>query len=140
MDLVPTLEDKDLVLWESNTIVRYLVAQYGEVDAPYRRCRCESKSGKVDGLGDVHARHPFRDVFWNVVRLTPDKQDHAAKEKGIQDCSKLFAIVDAALASAALSVGLKNSAWAIFPLAALPMPGWKCLSSGRIIPHLVYVV
>ena len=27
--LVPCLEDGDLVLWESNAIVRYLVAQYG---------------------------------------------------------------------------------------------------------------
>ena len=27
--LVPCLEDGDLVLWESNAIVRYLAAQYG---------------------------------------------------------------------------------------------------------------
>ena len=28
--LVPTLEDGDVMLWESNTIVRYLGARYGE--------------------------------------------------------------------------------------------------------------
>ena len=28
--LVPTLEDADLVLWESNTILRYLASQYDQ--------------------------------------------------------------------------------------------------------------
>src|SRR5438874_10574035 len=27
--LVPTLEDDDLIVWESNTIVRYLAGRYG---------------------------------------------------------------------------------------------------------------
>ncbi|WP_016588545.1 glutathione S-transferase N-terminal domain-containing protein, partial [Yersinia pestis] len=28
--LIPCLQDKDFILWESNTIVRYLAAQYGQ--------------------------------------------------------------------------------------------------------------
>ncbi|MGV2837420.1 glutathione S-transferase N-terminal domain-containing protein, partial [Pseudomonas shirazensis] len=33
--LVPMLEDDDLVLWESNTIVRYLCAEYGREQGWY---------------------------------------------------------------------------------------------------------
>lgn len=33
--LVPTLEDGDLVLWESNAIVRYLCARYGHASGMY---------------------------------------------------------------------------------------------------------
>jgi len=33
--LVPLLEDGDFVLWESNAIVRYLCAQYGQAQGLY---------------------------------------------------------------------------------------------------------
>lgn len=97
--LVPTLEDKDLVLWESNTIVRYLAAQYGQSTLYIEDAAARAKAERWMDWTTSTLATPFRDVFWNIVRLTPDKQDRAAKEKGIQDCSKLFAIVDAALAS-----------------------------------------
>jgi len=96
--LVPTLEDDDLVLWESNAIVRYLAARYGQstlyIADPAERSRAERwMDWQISSLAG-----PFRDVFWNVVRLPAEQQDHAAKEKGLKDCNRLFAIVDAALA------------------------------------------
>ena len=45
--LVPLLRDdeSDLILWESNAIVRYLAAQYGQkrlwIDSPARRAEAE---------------------------------------------------------------------------------------------------
>jgi hypothetical protein len=54
--LVPLLKDAttDIVLWESNTIVRYLAAQYGQnrlwVESPAERAQ-----GEVDGLGQRFA-------------------------------------------------------------------------------------
>ena len=96
--LVPTLEDGDLVLWESNAIVRYLAARYGQASLhiadPAARADAERwMDWQISSLSG-----PFRDVFWNVVRLPADKQDKAAREKGLVDCSRLFGIVDAALA------------------------------------------
>ena len=97
--LVPTLEDGELVLWESNTIVRYLAAQYGRstvwIDDPAAR----AKSEKWMDWATSTLATPFRDVFWNVVRRTPDQQDPIAMDKGRDSCSSLFTIVDAALAS-----------------------------------------
>ena len=46
--LVPLLRDdeSDLILWESNAIVRYLAAQYGQkrlwIDSPARRAEAEN--------------------------------------------------------------------------------------------------
>jgi glutathione S-transferase len=97
--LVPTLEDRDLVLWESNTIVRYLAAQYGQSTLYIEDAAARANAEKWMDWATSRIAAPFAGVFWNVVRLTPDKQDHAAKEKGRRDCSQLFSIADAALAS-----------------------------------------
>lgn len=97
--LVPTLEDADLVLWESNTIVRYLAAQYGQATLYSEDAGERAKAERwMDWMTSTVAA-PFRDVFWNVVRLTPDKRDNAAIEKGLQDCGRLFAIADKVLAT-----------------------------------------
>jgi glutathione S-transferase len=96
--LVPTLEDKELVLWESNTIVRYLAAQYGQstlyVDDPASRAKSERW---MDWATSTLAG-PFRDLFWNRVRMSAEERDDAAMEKGLKACSGLFGTVDAALA------------------------------------------
>lgn len=97
--LVPTLEDGDLVLWESNTIVRYIAAKYGDSELFISDAGQRAQAERWMDWTTSSLALPFRDVFWNVVRLTPDKQDHAAKEKGLQTCCKLFAMVDETLAS-----------------------------------------
>ncbi len=105
--LVPTLEDKDLVLWESNTIVRYLAAQYGQSTLYFEDAATRAKAERWMDWATSTLAAPFRDVFWNLVRQTPDKRDHAAVERGLQACSELFAIVDATLASQPYLSGAK---------------------------------
>ncbi|EBT2407459.1 glutathione S-transferase family protein [Salmonella enterica] len=79
--LVPLLKDDetDLLLWESNAIVRYLAAQYGQnrlwVDNPAHRV-----------------------ILMGLVRTPPEKRDQAAIEAGIEKCDSLFALLDDALA------------------------------------------
>ncbi|MCX8279415.1 glutathione S-transferase [Phyllobacterium sp. 0TCS1.6C] len=97
--LVPTLEDGDLTLWESNTIVRYLAARYAPstlfINDPAERAKAERW---MDWTTSTVAA-PFRDVFWNVVRYGPDQRDQAALERGLDSCGKILAIADEALAS-----------------------------------------
>ena len=134
--LVPTLEDKDLVLWESNTIVRYLVAQYGDSRRSTSKMPLQEQSGKVDGLGDVHARQPLPRRLLECVRLTPENAIMRPRKKGFRTaagCSR--SLMPPLPSSPTCLVKIRRGRHS--PLAALPMPGWKCLSSGRIIPHLV---
>jgi glutathione S-transferase len=104
---VPTLEDDDLVIWESNTIVRYLAAQYGQstlaIDDPKDRAQAEKWMDWV--LSRLAG--PFVDVFWNTVRLPPEKQDAKACAKGLETCGALLAIVDKTLAQQPYLSGAK---------------------------------
>ncbi|MBO0345885.1 glutathione S-transferase [Roseibium sp. CAU 1637] len=95
---IPCLQDGDFVLWESNTIVRYLVRKYGSGDIlPDSLEQWASADRWMDwttfSFGD-----PFKDLFWNMVRTTPDARDHAALEAGLKHCAAQFAVADAVLA------------------------------------------
>jgi glutathione S-transferase len=70
---VPTLEDGDTIIWESNTIVRYLAARYGGArfwsDDPARRAAAEmwmdwahtTMGPEVTGLFHASVRTPEKD-------------------------------------------------------------------------------
>lgn len=96
--LVPCLEDGELVLWESNAIVRYLAAQYGEPALwnPDPRLRAEADKW-VDWMTSSLAA-PFRVVFWNMVRTPAEQRDTEAVAAALTECGKLLAIVDRVLA------------------------------------------
>ena len=96
--LVPTIEDDQLVLWESNAIVRYLAARYGEgvlwSSDPATRATGDRW---MDWTSTTFAS-PYRDVFWNLVRTAPAERDMAAVAAGIARCGHLFGIIEPVLA------------------------------------------
>lgn len=97
--LVPCLEDGELVLWESNAIVRYLAAQYGQGSLweshPAKRAQADKWMDWVTAT----LAAPFRPVFWNIVRTAPEQRDMAAVQASLETCGKLLAIPDQALAT-----------------------------------------
>ncbi len=96
--LVPCLEDGELVLWESNAIVRYLAAQYGEPALWSADPRQRAEADKWMDWVTSSLAAPFRVVFWNIVRTAPEQRDMAAVTAALQECGDLLAIADAALA------------------------------------------
>ena len=80
---MPTLVDGDFVLWESNSIMRYLCLAYGKgtpiyPEAPKRRAG-------VDRWLDwtLSTVQPVdRPVFWAIVRTAPEKQDMGPDPEG----------------------------------------------------------
>ncbi len=76
--LVPTLEDEGFVLWESNSIVRYLAARHGAgtlwPEDPRARAQADCW---MDWMNTVFWP-AFRPLFWNLVR-TPLEQRSAAE-------------------------------------------------------------
>lgn len=98
--LVPLLHDDDtqITLWESNTIVRYLAAQYGQNGLwqanPAKRAQGEKWMDWANGtLSPAH-----RVILMGLVRTPAEQRDHAAIDAGIAQCEKLFTLLDAALA------------------------------------------
>ena len=96
--LVPTLEDGDLVLWESNAIVRYLAARYGKgrlwPEDPGVRARSERW---MDWMQT--SLHPaLTPVFWQLIRTPPERRSQAEIDSGLRKLERLWPMVEETLA------------------------------------------
>ena len=103
--LVPTLEEDDFILWESNTIVRYLAAKYGAgtLDPPDLRARARAQSW-MDWQLSV-AAPAIHGLFWGLVRTPPEKRDPAAIEASREKTLAALKILDAQLAKTRFVAG-----------------------------------
>lgn len=98
--VVPMIEDGDFVLWESNAIVRYLVAQYAPDSA---LCPASPKARAqqdkwMDWTTSTFAS-PFKTVFWGVLRTPAEQQDWDQINAAKAVIEGLLRIVDQTLAS-----------------------------------------
>ena len=104
--LVPTLEEEDgFLLWESNSIVRYLAAKHKspvlEPADPHARGRASQwMDWQLSVCGPA-----ITPVFWGLIRTPPEKRDHAAIEAGKKNTTAAMLMVDAQLAKTAYLAG-----------------------------------
>ncbi|MGF6758650.1 glutathione S-transferase family protein [Paraburkholderia sp. GAS42] len=97
---VPTLVDGDYVLWESNSILRYLVLQYGPPSSLLYPADPKIRAG-IDRWLDwsLSTLQPAeRPVFWSIVRTPAADRDQAALENNVQAVSALWKQLDSHLA------------------------------------------
>jgi glutathione S-transferase len=97
--LVPVLIDDDFVLWESNSICRYLASKAGRVDllpaAPRPRALVERwMDWQATDLNTA-----WRYAFLALVRSTPGFADAAQVETSVGEWNRLMGILDQALAA-----------------------------------------
>ncbi len=94
--LVPTIEDDGFVLWESNSIVRYLAASRNSpllpADPKARAAAERWMDWQLTSLGGMTT------IFWGLVRTPPDKRDAGAIEAARVHMAEKWRIVDAHLA------------------------------------------
>src|SRR4029077_18341350 len=103
--LVPTLEDGHLVLWESNTILRYLAGLHGKgtlepADAQARARAGQWMDWQLSVLGPA-----IHETFWGLVRTPPEKRDLAAIEASKARTTAAIKILHAELARTAYVAG-----------------------------------
>lgn len=103
--LVPTIEDGDLVLWESNAIVRYLSRSYGSgglwPDDP-------REGADADRWMDWQATTltpAMLDAFVHLVRTPVERRDMKLVEASLAKTAPRMAILDAQLADRAFVAG-----------------------------------
>jgi glutathione S-transferase len=97
---VPTLVDGDFVLWESNSIMRYLVLAYAQGSPLYPQAP-KLRAG-VDRWLDwtLSTLQPVdRPVFWALVRTPAEQRDMVAIQKDADAEAVQWRIVDAQLAT-----------------------------------------
>ncbi len=97
---VPTLVEGDFVLWESNSIMRYLARVHGKGSSLYPEAP-QVRAG-VDRWLDwtLSTLQPVdRPVFWALVRTPVEKRDMVAIQKDADAEAEQWRIVEAQLAT-----------------------------------------
>ena len=104
--LVPTLEEEDgFLLWESNSVVRYLAAKHRSVVLEPVDLRARANASKwMDWQLSVAAPAIFG-LFWGLIRTPPDKRNHAEIEDSKKKTTAAMTMVDEQLAKTAYLAG-----------------------------------
>ena len=96
--LVPTLIDGDFILWESNSIVRYLANRYGQGTLEPADPKTRALANQWMDWQMSTFLPAFWDVFHGLVRTPPEKRNHAAIAEAKAKAVALAKIFDAELA------------------------------------------
>lgn len=95
--LIPTIEDGDVMLWESNAILRYLAGRY----APEPMWPADP-AARAQGDKWMDWQFSFanaqRDAFVNLIRRKAEDRDAAALAKSVRQSGEAMLILDRALA------------------------------------------
>ena len=95
--LVPTIEDGEFSLWESNAITRYLCAKYGSglcpVDPQQRALAEQWMDWKLSTVMPM-----MTPIFWGLVRTPEADRDLDAIQRSIERGWKVWRILDRHLA------------------------------------------
>jgi glutathione S-transferase len=132
--LVPTLQDGNLVVWESHAILRYLAAAYGAESLWRSDVR---ERAIVDQWTDWTAttfQPAWISVFWLLVRTPPEQHDRKAIEAAYAKTLSALRILDSHLADrdylagnslsyADIAAGVALYRWFTMELDRPAMPG-----------------
>ena len=113
--LVPTLQDGDLTIWESNTIVRYLAARYGAGKLEPAEWKSRALASQwMDWQLSVVGPAIFG-AFWGLVRTQPEQRDQKAIAASQAKTTEAMQIFDAALAKQPYAGG------SVFSMGDIPL-------------------
>jgi glutathione S-transferase len=103
--LVPTLQDGDFVLWESNTLVRYLCAKYPESGLYPQDLRARFDAERWMDWQQTTLNGAGRRAFIQLVRTPVDQRDALAIAASEAATEPLLALLDAHLAKRPFMAG-----------------------------------
>ncbi|TWT00331.1 glutathione S-transferase family protein [Reyranella sp. CPCC 100927] len=97
---VPVIEDGDVVVWESQAILRYLAARYGQgrfwSDDPAERAQVDRW---MDWSQTALQPDFLNGVFWGYYRTPEAQRNTTAIARSIARCAQHFRQLDAVLAT-----------------------------------------
>lgn len=97
--LVPTIEDDGFVLWESNTICRYLAAKHRNVTLYPDDLRGRADVERWMDWGSTTLGPAIFPAFWGLIRTPADQRDDAAVRASGEKTAAALTILDGQLAS-----------------------------------------
>jgi len=133
--LVPTIEDDDFTLWESNVIVRYLSAKHSAGHLWPDDLRARADADRWMDWQTTNATAAMRDAFWQLVRTPAGERNQAVLQASVQASETKARILDAHLATRPYMTG------EAFTMADIPIAchvnRWYALPIER--PHLPHL-
>lgn len=132
--MVPVIQDDDFILWESNSIIRYLASRYSDANLYPTEARAKAR---VDQWIDWQAsdlNKSWSYAFMSLVRHSPEHQDSDALATACNEWSRHMEILNRQLDStgayvvgsefslADIPIGLSVNRWFETPLAHPDFP------------------
>ncbi len=134
--LVPTLEDGDFILWESQAICRYITEQYGRPPWAPESSLDRALAGQwMDWY--ITKLHPHMTViFWTLIRTKPEERDLKAVNDAVDLAAESWALIDSELKNsdfllgdsptiADIPVGCAVNRWFTLDIDRPPLPSLK---------------
>jgi glutathione S-transferase len=113
--LVPLMSDNGFLLWESHAIVRYLARKYGLGTLCPADAQAAADADRWMEWFSTTLWLNLKPVFWNLVRVPPEKRDMPLVTSSLQLLTAKFQLVDAWLAQRNYVAG------AAFSMGDIPM-------------------
>lgn len=133
--LIPMIEDGELVLWESNAIVRYLAARYASGSLYPQSPALRAQGDKWMDWTSSSLVGPFTTLFIGSVRTPPERRDPALIGEALARCGELLAIADRALADSPYLSG-EQLAMGDIPLGCFAYAWFEMPIVRPELPHL----
>lgn len=130
---VPTIDDDGFVLWESNSIVRYLAMQYAPDLLYGNDVRTFASASRWLDWENNELLPPQHEMVMHLVRLPADRRDPHELEKARQDFLKHLQVAEDQLGRTAhiagdrftygdIPLGIRVHRWHLFGLESPAMP------------------
>ena len=128
--LVPTLEEEDgFLLWESNSVVRYLAGKHDRSgvlepkDPKQRALASQWMDWQLSVVGPA-----IHHAFWGLIRTPPEKRDTAAIKTSQEKTTDAMKMLDARLSKTQYVAGTS------FSYGDIPV-GIMCYRSVQLVPE-----
>ena len=96
---VPVIDDDGFVLWESNTIVRYLAARHGAAGLCPADLKARADADRWMDWATTTMTPVMTPLFWGLVRTPAEKRDLKAIEDQRVKMEEVMTLLDAHLAT-----------------------------------------
>jgi glutathione S-transferase len=133
--LVPTLQDGDFILWESNSIIRYLARNYGGG-------KLEGANPKITALASqwmdwqlTILGPAITPAFHGLIRTPEEKRDRAAIAASQSKTTEAMKILDAQLGKTAHVAG-KDFTIGDIPVGVMCYRYWQLVPERPELPNL----
>ncbi|WP_087026041.1 glutathione S-transferase family protein [Thaumasiovibrio subtropicus] len=98
MKKVPVLVDGEKVIWESHSIIRYLIAEYGDQEWYPSSAYSRSLYERWMDWSQVIFQPHFMAVFWGYYRMPPSNRDWPAIDAALARCNECLTQLEQQLA------------------------------------------